>query len=255
CGALLQSAANLLNTYGDYVKGTDTVENESRSPELVTGTLRPKAIFLVGMACLGITALFGLVFIWYTGWVMVLFGIAGLAGAGLYTVGVSYKYCGLGLISVFFMMGILMPIGTYYTMSGLFSWDVLLMSLPNAFLITAVLSGNETRDYHDDKNARVGTLSSHLSYKNSMRLYLALNAVSFPILMALIVLQMVPWTCALAFVSLIDFNLLLKNSRKAPDNPGSNRLLVPLCFKFNWHFGVLLTVGYLIDYYVIAGTI
>lgn len=40
-GCLLQSAANLLNTYGDFSKGTDTVENETRSPELVTGVLKP----------------------------------------------------------------------------------------------------------------------------------------------------------------------------------------------------------------------
>ena len=38
-GILLQSAANILNTYGDFKKGTDTVENETRSPELVTGKL------------------------------------------------------------------------------------------------------------------------------------------------------------------------------------------------------------------------
>ena len=38
-GCLIQSASNLLNTYGDFKSGTDTVENETRSPELVTGIL------------------------------------------------------------------------------------------------------------------------------------------------------------------------------------------------------------------------
>ena len=42
-GCLLQSAANLLNTYGDFKNGIDTVENEIRSPELVTGVLKPKS--------------------------------------------------------------------------------------------------------------------------------------------------------------------------------------------------------------------
>ena len=42
--ALLQSAANILNTYGDFVKGTDTVENETRSPELVTGVMTKKQV-------------------------------------------------------------------------------------------------------------------------------------------------------------------------------------------------------------------
>ena len=255
CGCLLQSAANLLNTYGDFVKGTDTLENETRSPELVTGTLRPKAVLLAGMACLGITALCGLVFIWYIGWGILLFGLLGLAGAGLYTVGLSYKYHAMGLISVFFMMGVLMPLGTYYVMSGLISYEVLLMSLPNAFLITAVLSGNETRDYFEDKKAGVRTLSSLFSYKGSLNLYFALNIIAFPILAILLIAQVIPWPCALAFISLYDLMKLIRNGKRASEDERSNRLLVPLSFRMNWHFGLLLVVGYLIGQYLIAGVI
>ena len=255
CGCLLQSAGNLLNTYGDFVKGTDTVENEVRSPELVTGKLRPKAILMVGMACLGVTALCGLVFIWYIGWGILLFGLLGLAGAGLYTVGISYKYMGMGLVSVFFMMGILMPLGTYYVMAGDISYEVLLMSIPNAFLITAVLSGNETRDWHEDKKAGVNTLSSFLSYEGSMRLYLTLNIIAFPILAALILTAQIPWTSGLAFLALINLYTLMKNSRGAKDNKRNSILLVPMSFRLNWHFGVLLVIGYLIGYYAIPGMI
>jgi 1,4-dihydroxy-2-naphthoate octaprenyltransferase len=255
CGCLLQSAANLLNTYGDFVKGTDTVENEVRSPELVTGKLKPKAILMVGLACLGITALCGLVFIWYIGWGILIFGILGLAGAGLYTVGLSYKYHAMGLISVFFMMGILMPLGTYYTMVGSISYEVLLMSLPNAFVITAVLSGNETRDYYEDKKANVKTLSSLFSYKGSLNLYYALNAIAFPILFVLILTQVIPWTCGFAFVTLIDLYILMKNGKGAHECKRNSLLLVPLSFRLNWHFGVLLVAGYLIGYYAFTGLI
>jgi len=257
CGCLLQSAANLLNTYGDYVKGTDTPDSldRSRSPELVTGTLKPKAILFAGLACLGITALCGLVFIWYIGWGILIFGILGIAGAGLYTVGISYKYHAMGLISVFFMMGILMPLGTYYVLSGDISYIVLLMSLPNAFLITAVLSGNETRDYHEDKQAGVRTLSGFLSYKGSLNMYLALNMIAFPILLVIILLQAVPWTCALAFVALIDLYLLVRNAKGAPEDKKKSRLLVPLSFRLNWHFGFLIVAGYLIGQYLITGAV
>jgi len=258
CGCLLQSAANLLNTYGDYVKGTDTLdtlESRSRSPELVTGALRPKSVLIVGLACLGITALCGIVFIWYIGWGILIFGILGIAGAGLYTVGISYKYYAMGLISVFFMMGILMPLGTYYVMSGEISSEVLLMSLPNAFIITAVLSGNETRDYHEDKQAKVRTLSGFLSYEGSLRLYLALNGIAFPILLALIILQIIPWACGLAFIALFDMYILVRNGKEAPNDEKRSRLLVPLSFRMNWHFGVLLIAGYLIGQYLITGFI
>ncbi|MFA6804757.1 MAG: 1,4-dihydroxy-2-naphthoate octaprenyltransferase [Candidatus Methanomethylophilaceae archaeon] len=251
-GCLLQSAANLFNTYGDFVKGTDTVENHTRSPELVTGAMRPKQIYMMGIVCLGITALIGLVFIWYSGWEILIIGLLGIGGAALYTIGVSYKYHAMGQIGCFFLMGILMPIGTYLVLTGGYSWEVLMISLPNALMITAVLSGNETRDYYEDKAAHVGTLSGHMSYENSKRLYLFLNSVSFIILALLIVLQIAPWECALAFVALYDLNILVKNCAKAPADPKCNRLLVPLAFKLNWHFGVLLVIGYLIEYAVVG---
>ena len=251
-GVLLQSASNLLNTYGDFSKGTDTVENETRSPELVTGVLRPKHVLLAGMLCLLVTCLIGLVFIWHVGWGIVVYGVLGVAGAGMYTIGPAYKYYGLGQPSVFLMMGVLMPLGTYYVLTGdIFSWEVLLVSLPNAFMITGVLTGNETRDYHEDKAAGVGTLCGHLSYANSIRLYLFMNTVSFPILLALTLAGAAPVGCALAFLSLYDLHRLHQNARRAPDDPHSSFMLVPMAFKLNWHFGVLLVLGYVISEIVV----
>ena len=177
-GCLLQSAANILNTYGDFTSGVDTVDNETRSPELVTGVLSPKKVLFAGLACLGVTALIGLVFIWYSGWGILIYGLLGLLGAGTYTVGLSYKYHAMGQFSVFIMMGLLMPLGTYCVLTGdLFNLEVLLLGLPNAFMITGVLAGNELRDYYEDKKAGAGTLIGHMSYENGRKLYLTVNTV------------------------------------------------------------------------------
>lgn len=254
-GALLQSAANLFNTYGDFVMGIDTEENQSRSPELVTGVMTPRQVFMMGTACLAATALLGLVFIWYSGWQILIIGLIGILGAALYTVGASYKYHAMGLGGVFLLMGLLMPVGTYLILTGGYSWEVALVSLPNAFMLTGVLSGNETRDYHEDKSMGVGTFSGHLSYEGSIRLYLFLNAVSFPILAVLILAGAVPAWTALAFLALYDLRVLLLNSRKAPHDAGCSRLLVPLSFKLNWHFGILLVIGYLLGHADLAGLI
>lgn len=250
-GCLLQSAANLLNTYGDFKKGTDTVENETRSPELVTGVLDPHRVKLAGIACLGVVCLIGLLFIWYSGWGILVYGILGLVGAGMYTTGISYKYHGLGQPSVFLMMGILMPLGTYYVLAGGFSWEVLLLSLPNAFLITAVLCGNELRDYDEDKAAGVRTLCSHLTRESAQKLYLGMNAVAYPILLVLIVAGVAPWPSVLAFICLWDMHVLWRNAKASSGDAHANFMLVPLCFRMNWHFGVLLVIGYIIGEFII----
>ena len=251
-GCLLQSAANILNTYGDYKSGLDTVENETRSPELVTGVLKPKHVLHAGLACLGITALLGLIFIWYSGWGILIYGILGLIGAGTYTVGLSYKYHAMGQISVFVMMGLLMPLGTNCVLTGeIFSWEALLLGLPNTFMITGVLAGNEMRDYWEDKKANAGTLIGHMSYENGMKLYLFEAFISFPILIVLVIIGIAPLGCLLALITLYDAYILYKNSKQAPTDPHASFMLVPLCFKLNWHFGLLLVIGYVLDMNII----
>lgn len=247
-GCLIQSAANLLNTYGDYKKGTDTVENETRSPEIVTGVLEPEHVKLAGFACLAADCLLGLVFIWYSGWEILVYGLLGVLGAGMYTTGAAYKYHGVGQPFVFLMMGILMPLGTYCVLAEPFSWDVLLLGLPNAFLITAVLCGNELRDYEEDRRAGVGTLCGRMTYDGARRLYLAENSAAYVVLLVLIVAGAVPWACALAFLALYDMYHLVKNAEIAHEDPHASFMLVPNAFKMNWHFGVLLVIGFIADY-------
>lgn len=243
-GCLLQSAANLLNTYGDYQKGTDTVENETRSPELVTGVLKPKHVLWMGLVCLGLTCLIGIVFIFYIGWKILIFGALAMAGAGLYTA--VYKYHALGQVNVFVMMGVLMPLGTYFVLTGELAWEPVVIGLPNAFLITGVLGGNEMRDYYDDKEADVGTLMGHFSYRTGMAIYRFESVIAFVILVVLLIIGYAPWPCALAFLSAYDLYVVLVNSSKAAEDKHASFMLVPLCFKLNWHFGVLLSVGYLL---------
>ncbi len=245
---LFQIAANILNTYGDFVKGTDTVENETRSPELVTGVLKPNDVLKAGIICIAMICIIGIVLMFHVGWGLIIYGVIGLLGVTMYTTGASYKYLGMGQISVFINFGILMPLGTYYVLTGdFFSWDVLLLSLPNAFMITAVLAGNELRDYEDDKEAGVGTLIGRMSYENGRRMYLTESLISFPILIILVITGKAPLFCLLALISLYDAYILYTNAMKASEDRHSGFMLVPLCFRLNWHFGVLLVAGYLIS--------
>jgi len=248
---LFQSAANIFNTYGDYKKGTDTVENETRSPELVTGKLTTDQVRNMGILCLVLICIIGLILISHVGWGLMIYGIIGILGVTMYTLGASYKYLGLGQLSVFINFGYLMPLGTYYTLTGeIFSWDVVLLSIPNSLMITGVLAGNELRDYDEDRKHDVGTLSGHMSYDSAMILYRIESLGSFAALAVLIIAGAVPVTCALAFLTLYDGYIVYRNSMDARNDDHAGFMLVPLCFRLNWHFGVLLTAGYLIGMFI-----
>ena len=247
-GILLQSACNLLNTYGDFETGLDTEENHSRSPELVSGKLRAKDVLLVGMACLVITACLGIVMIICTGWGILWFGIVGLLTAGMYTVGLKYKYFGLGLPSVFIAMGLLMPMGTYYLITGNLSMELFFLSLPNAFMITAVLNGNELRDFNSDRDAGIRTVSIRLGYNRAMFLYRALNTLPFLIVPIMIVANIVPVHSIIVLFALYHWAIMYCNTKTAREDRTSGFMLVPFAFKLNWVFGLLLIVGIILGY-------
>ena len=54
-----------------------------------------------------------------------------------------------------------------------------------------------------------------------------------------------------AFLCLWDMRILWHNAKMSASDAHANFMLVPLCFRMNWHFGVLLVVGYIIGEFII----
>ncbi len=243
-GCLLQAGTNLINTYGDFVRGVDTLETARRSPELVTGKLRPLSVYGAGIACFASAALVGLVLIWQCGWPLLIFGVTGILCGYSYTAGWAYKYRGFGLVMVFMLMGIVMVQGSYYVQAAAFRWDLLLIAIPNACLVTAILSGNELRDFFSDRRLGAGTLSVRLGYRASLRIYQGLQVAAYGGAALLFVAGWLPVGALLLFLTLPELVRNLRNSGRAVrGDTVANQRLVPLAFDLHWHFGFLLLFG------------
>ena len=64
-------------------------------------------------------------------------------------------------------------------MSGHFSGQALLHSIPISLLISLLLLSNELRDWETDKNKNIQTLTVRIGYQNSVNLYWFLITVSY----------------------------------------------------------------------------
>src|SRR5262249_42781351 len=118
-----------------------------------------EAFLLALLACAGAAAV-GVWLITVRGWPVAVFGLLGLIGGLGYTAPpFQYKYRALGLPLVFLLMGPLMVVGAYYVISGGYSWEALVASLPVGLLVGAILHGNEWRDISDDARAGIRTFS------------------------------------------------------------------------------------------------
>jgi len=161
-GLLLQVAVNLINDYRD-------IESHRFSPGQQAAIKRNTRIGW-GLMCIAIAA--GIYMVSIRGWILFALGLVGVVGAWGYTGGeINFKSRGLGVVLVFFLMGVLLIGGSYYTVSGNYHADIFLLSLPFSLLSSLLLLSNELRDYEEDLAAGIKTLSVRLGYDLGVRLF------------------------------------------------------------------------------------
>jgi 1,4-dihydroxy-2-naphthoate octaprenyltransferase len=195
--AALQLGANLINDYYDsfgsdplnlnvtpFSGGSRVIQNREMSPAQVRALA---CLFLaLGVAC-------GLSLI-YLGrpWVA-LVGLLGLAAALGYSASpLQLMSGGLGELLIFLAFGPLLTWGAYYVQTGRLSLLGAMVSLPLAFLITAIIWINEFPDVEADMAAAKRHLVARLGLSWSRWVYGALMLAPFASLLVLIELFGLP---------------------------------------------------------------
>ena len=163
----LQVLSNFANDYGDGVKGTDNDDRIGPKRALQSGVISPAAMkraivitaFLTFLsAVLLIYTAFGLEYLYYSIFFLLL-GIIAIASAIRYTVGKSaYGYKGYGDIFVFVFFGLVSTYGSYFMFSKVIDWYLLLPAVAIGFLSVGVLNLNNMRDEVSDKKAGKNTI-------------------------------------------------------------------------------------------------
>ncbi len=202
-GIFLQAGTNLLNTYGDYVSNVDTIASAKTCPQIVTGIFPADDVKKMGILMLFFSSIIGFLLFMISGWIIAFFGCIGIVGAYTYTTGFApYKYKGLGPFFVFFLMGAGMVLPSYYIQAKGLNWNPFFVSLPVAFLVTAIMHANDLRDIIHDKNARIQTCAMWLGLKKSIYVYQVLCIVPFVLLIFLVLGKVIPITGLLPFILL-----------------------------------------------------
>lgn len=178
-GWLLQTATNLFNTYGDFRSGVDSAAKLPTAPQLVDGSLQPRQVFGAGVAVLLLGAGLGAAAAALSGWKLLLFAAAGVAGAAGYTTGLRFKYLGLGVPMVALLMGVLMVTASYYAQTCTLTWRSLVVSLPVSCLVAAILHGNDLRDTATDRTAHIKTTTLIVGDQPARALFYALHLTPY----------------------------------------------------------------------------
>ncbi|MYE28065.1 MAG: 1,4-dihydroxy-2-naphthoate octaprenyltransferase [Chloroflexi bacterium] len=160
----LQSAANLINEYADYRRGADRLKEAGQGMIIKHKILEPAIVCACAILTTRAGCLIGLYLLAHSGPLLWLIRIGGVLVAITYTAGpFPLAYNGLGEIAVAVFMGPAIVVGAYYVMAPAVSdariAELCLISLPVAFMVSAILHANNIRDMEADRAVNKRTLA------------------------------------------------------------------------------------------------
>ncbi len=202
-GLMFQATVNLLNTWGDERSGVDDVPGAIRTtPQVHDGMVSMRAVLAAAVACAALASVGGMLLCFHVSDGVVRFnvpllvaGAVGFLGATNYSTGIKFKYRGLGVPFVSFLMG---PLETFAAVAlmdpesaarivsdaGRFvafvGW-----TLPVAALVGVIMHGNDMRDIPTDRAAGITTLASRLGPRGALAYYCVCHVVPYAVCVSL----------------------------------------------------------------------
>ncbi|MEA5020213.1 MAG: prenyltransferase [Gordonibacter sp.] len=174
---LMQAAVNTFNDYYDYVKGSDSADDnvDPTDAVLVYNNVNPKAALSLAIGFLAVAFLLGAYIIWVAGWIPLVIGVVGALFVVVYSAGKTpLSYLPLGELVSGSVMGGLIPLASYQALTGMLDARVLLWAVPTIIGVGLIMFTNNTCDLEKDGEAGRHTLSVMLGRKRSLTLYHAL---------------------------------------------------------------------------------
>jgi 1,4-dihydroxy-2-naphthoate octaprenyltransferase len=185
----IQTGANLLNDYYDYLRGADTSNPLGPGGLIQQGLIKPARVLIIGLTVLTLGAAVGVYAALAGGPVLFLFGVIGIVCAYFYSAtSRSLASLGLGELVAFCLYGPLITIGAYLvqrTPSNIVLLDVFLFSMIPGFFAVATLQANNVRDIEGDAHANKQTLSVLIGIRWSKMLYVLFLLVPYLVLFGL----------------------------------------------------------------------
>jgi 1,4-dihydroxy-2-naphthoate octaprenyltransferase len=194
---------NLLNDYTDSRRGIDKnnyYRNQYGVHVLEDGLMSNRQFWRYVGVTGAIALALGAWLIWQRTGLTLNLMLAGAFFVLFYTW--PLKYYGLGEPAVLLVWGPLMVGGTYYVVSGHWSWDVTWLSLLYALGPTTVLFGKHTDKIEADRDKGVNTLPVILGEKRSRHCVIAMIGAQYLLSVVLVLTGSFGWPLLLVLLSL-----------------------------------------------------
>jgi 1,4-dihydroxy-2-naphthoate octaprenyltransferase len=208
-----------------------------------------RAAFVAAGFAFALAVLVGVYLLVLRGPAIAVLGVLGLVGGWGYTAPpLRYKYRALGVPLVFLLMGPLMVVGSYFAVTGTWSVEALILSVPVGLLVAAILHGNEWRDIGEDTRAGIVTLSSRLGREWAHYGYVALVLGAYITLGLSVAFGLLPAGLLLAILSLPFLAQVVRSAELGASGQARAIAMIDLqTARLHLAFGALLVLGILLS--------
>lgn len=247
---LLQTAANLINEYFDFVRGADELKQAGQGMAIKQKILTPREVLIGAIFSVVAGSLIGLYLLSQSGPLLWGIGIGGVLVAITYTAGpFPLAYNGLGELAAGIFMGPAIVVGAYYVMDTNVYTELILISLPVALMVAAILHANNIRDMEADRAVNKRTLAVMFGRRAANAEYAFLVGGAYAALIGLVIAGLMPIPVLLALLTLPEAYRLIRIFYTKDDTPSLHaaqgrtaRLhgLMGLAIVVGWAIGLLL---------------
>lgn len=174
---LMQASVNTFNDYYDFVKGTDSADDdvEVSDATLVYNNVNPACALRLGIGFLAAAFLLGAYVIWQAGWIPLAIGVVGAVFVVAYSAGKTpVSYLPIGEAVSGGVMGGLIPLACYQALTGDLNWIMLLWAVPEIIGVGLIMMTNNTCDIEKDIPVGRQTLPAKLGREKARNAYHAL---------------------------------------------------------------------------------
>lgn len=244
----IQAATNMFNEYYDFVRGLDSEESIGIGGAIVRNGVKPKTVLQLALMLYGLAALLGLYICYESSWMLLVVGGISMLIGYLYTGGpYPIAYTPFGELFSGIVMGMLIVLISTFIQVGSVPNSAILLSIPSALLVAAIMLSNNIRDIVEDKKGGRKTMAILVGRKNAITILTSFFLVSYLWIVVLVILQDVtPWAL-LVLLSLKKPIHAIKLFREK-ENPLEVGLAMKDTALTNTIFVFLLGIGLLIGY-------
>jgi 1,4-dihydroxy-2-naphthoate octaprenyltransferase len=236
-----QAGTNLTNVsynYKGWASGASGRQLDPRgsSAPIRAGLLSAPQVRRGAIVCFGVSVIVGAVLAWAVDLKLLWLGVPGLLAGYFYSAPpVRLAYRGLGVVTVFALMGPAMVAGSYWVAAGRLSAGAWAASVAVGLTAAAVMHVNDVRDFADDVAHHKLTLSTALGRSGASWLMAAMLAGAFAAIIVAVAMRALP---PLTLLVLLTSPLALRMARQ---------VLVerdPVRLNEAWYLGVKLHTGF-----------